>query len=115
MKMNLYSAPIIIENNVSKLQNGKLNCSISYLFQLAHHIYPISKHLSNHYIEEMISIAEKHVIRLDHSIKNQLCKKCHTLYMLSDKTEIVYNSERKKKWFQITCGECNHLFHKFKI
>jgi len=77
----------IITENIGKIANGDTFARINYLYQIAHAIYPINPILARNYIKEMREIAQKHVTRIDPTIKRTFCKKCNDLYFMSCNTK----------------------------
>lgn len=62
--------------------------------------------LSRHYIRTLKQIAEKHVIRLDSSVKRFLCKRCSIPWIPGSSCSIKLSKCKKQKYVLYRCLEC---------
>ncbi|CAH1794214.1 unnamed protein product [Owenia fusiformis] len=84
---------------------------INYLYQAAHEVvrtHPNNTELVRQYITNMISIARKHVFRIEPSIKRTICKKCFML-LIPGVTATVRTRSKREKHMVLTCLECKSV------
>mmetsp|Transcript_52271 Transcript_52271/g.59743 ORF Transcript_52271/g.59743 Transcript_52271/m.59743 type:complete len:150 (+) Transcript_52271:36-485(+) len=62
-----------------KMHQGENIARINYLYQMAKRMQGSNPELSHHYIQTLLLIAEKNVIKLDVTLKRTICKKCCVL------------------------------------
>jgi len=96
-------------NDVAKLDVLQ---RINYLYQAAHLALkqgPGGATLSRFYVQTLVSIAQKNVIRLDPSIKRTLCKRCHSLQLPGVTSTVRIQQKRRRSQRIVTCLQCKSM------
>jgi len=96
-------------NDVAKLDVLQ---RINYLYQAAHLALkqgPGGVTLARFYVQTLVSIAQKNVIRLDPSIKRTLCKRCHSLLLPGVTSTVRIQQKRRRSQRIVTCLQCRSI------
>ncbi|XP_044730555.1 ribonuclease P protein subunit rpr2-like [Chrysoperla carnea] len=80
---------------------------MNYLYQASELMHKLNANISTHYNDILLSIAKKSVLRIDTTIKNTLCKGCHSLLEPGNTTRLRF--KKKNKFMRIKCLNCGTI------
>ncbi|XP_064605244.1 ribonuclease P protein subunit p21-like [Liolophura sinensis] len=89
--------------------NREIFQRINYLYQAAHMVLkncPSNTELVRFYMQSIKTMAKRQVLRLDPSIKRNICKKCFMLLVPGISASVRFKAKQEKRCV-IRCLECN--------
>ncbi|KAK2169877.1 hypothetical protein LSH36_6g05074 [Paralvinella palmiformis] len=95
-------------NSTKNMQRGDIFSRVNFLYQAAHAALiasPRDLTLTRTYVQSLKAVAEKSVLRLDPSLKRNLCKKCYMLLVPGITCTVRVKSKRQKH-VVVRCLDC---------
>lgn len=84
------------------MKNPKINETLKYMHTIAHKL--INTKRSRSLIQNMYMLSKKYQVRLDKSIKRDICKKCYNILIEKVTCESKISREVNGVFFVIICG-----------